>query len=411
MDNFFDVNFTMLKMAGIWIPETKTKLSIKLMYLVCNTLCISYSCLIFCPSELVYLANTFSNLEDLVKNVNMAITHLLANIKVCLWFYYRKEIIGIIETLGTYGRRYESSANFRAEEIVQKAKKFKDTFSILLLTFGIFTAISSCLACFLGILGMEIPEGKDIDFKLPYFSYIPCNYRASKFTFSAAIWYQFLPVFNFACIIIGFDTLYTAILAYVSAQLDIIQRAFSTIRPRCIARLGLELPTDILKDPPLLMEEMHKEMNKIVNHLQVLLDICRRLEEIFTNVILVQVMVSLIVLCTCIFLVSLLPVTSLNFVAEMIYLIAIECQLLIYCVFGNKVTVSSSNISNSIYNGDWYSTSTSFKRSMLITMTRMQRPIYFTIGKFTPLTLSTFLTISRASYSFFAVLKNSDLSN
>ncbi|GJQ74623.1 hypothetical protein Trydic_g21477 [Trypoxylus dichotomus] len=411
MDNFFDVNFTILKMSGIWIPETTTKLSIKLMYLLYNILWIGYSCLFFCPSELVYLVNTFSNMEDLVKNVNMGMTHFLANIKVCLWFYYRKEIISIIETLGAYGRRYESSGDFRAEEIVQKAKKFKDTFSVLFLTFAMFTSISSCLICFLSVLRMEIPDGKDIDFKLPYFSYIPFNYKASKLVFSVAIWYQFFPVFNYAYIIVGFDTLYTAILAYVSAQLDIIQGAFSTIRPRCIARLGLKLPTDILKDPPLLMEDMNKEMNKIVDHLQVLLNICRRLEEIYTNVILAQVMISLIVFCTCIFLVSLLPMMSLNFAAEMIYLIAIECQLLIYCVFGNKVTVSSSNIPNSIYNGDWYSTSTSFKRSMLITMARMQRPIYFTIGKFTPLTLSTFLTISRASYSLFAVLKNSDLSN
>nr|AVH87279.1 odorant receptor 38 [Holotrichia parallela] len=408
-DNFFNVNFTMLKMSGIWIPDPKSSLIVKILYWAYNFWWIGYSCLFFCPSELVYFATTLSNLEDLVKNVNMGMTHFLANIKVCLWFYYRKEIMGIIETLGAYGRRYESYGDFDNEKILRKAKKFKDIFSVLFLNFAMFTSISSCLICFYSTVKLDVPKGGRIELKLPYFSYIPWDYRSSKILFSIAIWYQFFPVFNYAYIIVGFDTLYTAILGYVSAQLDIIQGAFSTIRPRCMVRLGLELPESILTDPPELMNEMNKEMNKIVDHLQVLLDICIRLEEIYSYVILAQVMISLIVFCTCIFLVSLLPMFSLNFAAEMIYMIAIECQLLIYCVFGNKVTLSSSNIPNSIYNGDWYSSNISFKRSMLITMSRMQRPIYFTIGKFTPLTLSTFVTISRASYSFFAVLKNSDL--
>ncbi|KAK9739614.1 7tm Odorant receptor [Popillia japonica] len=323
----------------------------------------------------------------------------------------RREITSIIKTLEIYGERYEPYEQFDVTKIIRKAKTYKDGFTLCFLLLALFTGISSSFSCLISVLRLQISKSEPIPLKLPYYSYMPFDYRSSKPAFIAGILYQFVAVIYYAFIIIGFDTLYTAILGYVSAQLDIIQGAFETIRPRCMVRLGLKLSQDVLKDPPALMDEMHKEMNKVVNHLQVLLNICRRLEEIFTNVILAQVMISLIVFCTCIFLVSNLPMMSFNFAAEMIYMIAIECQLLIYCVFGNKVTVSSSNISSSIYNGDWYSTSTSFKRSMLITMSRMQKPIYFTIGKFTPLTLSTFLTISRASYSFFAVLKNSDFSN
>ncbi|KAK9739613.1 hypothetical protein QE152_g8859 [Popillia japonica] len=203
MDNFFDVNVTMLRMSGIWIPDTSSKPIIKLMYLLYNTLWICYSCLFFCPSELVYFANTFTYVPDLVKNVNMGMTHFLANIKVCLWFYHRKEIMAIIETLSVYGRRYETYGDFNTDKIVQNAKRFKDIFSVLFLNFAMFTSISSCFICFLNVIAADIPPGEEIDMKLPYFSYVPFNYKASKVAFSIAIWYQFFPVFNYAYIIVG----------------------------------------------------------------------------------------------------------------------------------------------------------------------------------------------------------------
>nr|QBB72995.1 odorant receptor [Protaetia brevitarsis] len=306
MNNFFDVNFTILKVAGIWVPSPNSSYRAKFLYFVYNSFWITYSCLIFCPSELAYFINTYTSLKDLIKNVNMGMTHFLANIKVCMWFYYRKDIIGIIETLDIYGKRYESYGDFDNEKIVQKEKKFKDKFSVIFLLFGMLTSISSCMACFYQTLKLKLQEDERVQLSLPYFSYIPFDYEYSKVKFLIAIWYQFFPLFNYAYLIIGFDTLYIAILSYISAQLDIIYGAFETIRPRCMIRLKLDLPKNILKDPPMLMKEMHKEINKITYHLQVILDICRRLEDIYSTIILAQVLISLIVLCTCIFLVSLM---------------------------------------------------------------------------------------------------------
>ncbi|KAK5643621.1 hypothetical protein RI129_007466 [Pyrocoelia pectoralis] len=98
--------------------------------------------------------------------------------------------------------------------------------------------------------------------------------------------------------------------------------------------------------------------------------------------------------------------TSKAFATELVYLVAIELQIGLYCFFGNKVTIMGEDISLALYEGDWLSANRSFKKSMLITMLRMKKPIYLTMGKFSPLTLSTFVTIGKGSYSFFAVLKN-----
>lgn len=97
---------------------------------------------------------------------------------------------------------------------------------------------------------------------------------------------------------------------------------------------------------------------------------------------------------------------------ELTYLLAIEMQLILYCYMGNKLTHSVSNffkiitqvlykfiyqaegIRTSLYKSGWVDADLKFKKDILITMMRMQRPIFLTIGKFSPLTLATFVFVS-----------------
>jgi hypothetical protein len=56
----------------------------------------------------------------------------------------------------------------------------------------------------------------------------------------------------------------------------------------------------------------------------------------------------------------------------------------------------SMKLSYSIYEADWLSAKLSTRKKMILTMTRMTKPIYVTIGKITPLTLNTFLTVCKS---------------
>lgn len=61
--------------------------------------------------------------------------------------------------------------------------------------------------------------------------------------------------------------------------------------------------------------------------------------------------------------------------------------------------MQAETIPDALFEGDWLSTSMPFKRNMLLTMTRMTRPVHFTVGKFSTLTLSTFVSVN---FSLFA---------
>ncbi|XP_017787302.1 PREDICTED: odorant receptor 42a-like [Nicrophorus vespilloides] len=81
-------------------------------------------------------------------------------------------------------------------------------------------------------------------------------------------------------------------------------------------------------------------------------------------------------------------------------------QFGMYCVFGNEVTFMALSVTDGIYSSNWYYSTKSTKTTMLINMQRLQKPIYFSVGKFSPLTLSTYLTIIKGSYSYYTFLSS-----
>nr|XP_022917888.1 putative odorant receptor 92a [Onthophagus taurus] len=195
-------------------------------------------------------------------------------------------------------------------------------------------------------------------------------------------------------IIIGLDSLFTCMLSCITAQFWILGGAFETIKPRCLKRLNLDDNNEI-HYPDILNREMMMEINKCIKHLQKLIEICERLEKIYNFQTLGQEHDKFF-----------FKSFNESFGNEFTYLFSTSFELLLYCWFGNDVIDASNAISGSIFSGDWLGATKSFKKSMIITMIRMNTPIYFTIAKFTPLAFNTFLSMARIAYSFYTVLKS-----
>lgn len=76
-------------------------------------------------------------------------------------------------------------------------------------------------------------------------------------------------------------------------------------------------------------------------------------------------------------------------------------QFILYCLFGNEVTLKGLDIPSALFECEWLESSRTFRTDMIITMIRMKRPLYLTVGKFAPLTLGTFVSVRTSSFSFF----------
>lgn len=76
------------------------------------------------------------------------------------------------------------------------------------------------------------------------------------------------------------------------------------------------------------------------------------------------------------------------------YLVLMLFQLLCYCWHGNEVQLVSGEIASNVFDIDWIVMNESVKNSLLLIMMRSQRPNFFTAGKFSLLSLQTFMTVS-----------------
>nr|QBB72948.1 odorant receptor [Protaetia brevitarsis] len=404
---FFDLNVKILKLSGLWVPDKED--SNYMILVIYNSICVCYSMIYFTIAELVALKESASDLNDLIANLNMTMSFILTLAKVFGWFYYRKNIVRIIKLLEAKENTF-SENNVDNENIISEKKRFKNIWTK---SFFIVASLVPISAGILSLTDTVISGNKYINYqndsttiylqKLPYHSWIPFNYASSKYSFSFAVITQCLALLNCGYITVGLDMMFVALVSLVTAHFTVCSMAFE--KSTNVRREISKQLKDSFVYQKVLMRECDKRIKKCVKHLQVLIGVCQELETIYSPLVLLQVLISLVVLCTCLYLVSSLPIGMRLLGNELAYLLAIEIQVATYSYVGNELTYSALEIPTAIYQSKWSSTSLDFKKIMLITMMRMQKPVHISVGKFSALTLNTFVMIAKTSYSIFAVLK------
>lgn len=84
------------------------------------------------------------------------------------------------------------------------------------------------------------------------------------------------------------------------------------------------------------------------------------------------------------------------------YYVGIYCisafQLLLLSYWGHRVLEESQAVADVCYQIDFVGSDTRFQKGLQLMIERSQRPIYFTAGKFSQVTLSNFVSVRRPFY-------------
>lgn len=120
-----------------------------------------------------------------------------------------------------------------------------------------------------GISGLIRPSNATFLERLPYFSWMPFRYDTPG-TYLLALGYQAGPMFSYAYSIVGMDTLFMNSMNCVVAHLVVVQGAFRSLRRRCVRRMGKGDGWDGngLWNTEEMMGLMMVEMKKCCRHLQ-----------------------------------------------------------------------------------------------------------------------------------------------
>ncbi|KAL0850684.1 hypothetical protein ABMA28_006629 [Loxostege sticticalis] len=131
----------------------------------------------------------------------------------------------------------------------------------------------------------------------------------------------------------------------------------------------------------------------------------KRMQDIFGTAILVQFGIGGWILCMAAYKMIGLNVLSIEFASMTLFITCILTELFLYCYYGNEVTTESDRMMESIYAMEWLHAPVRFKKSLVLMMERAKRPLRPAAGLIIPLSLNTFVTILRSSYTFYAVLR------
>ncbi|XP_068619782.1 odorant receptor Or2-like [Battus philenor] len=187
----------------------------------------------------------------------------------------------------------------------------------------------------------------------------------------------------------AFDTYACAITTFLKGQILIL-------REKC--RSVFEDDSENLTKHEFLMriKECHRHHNKILWQHKIF-------NSIISPVMFIYVLFCSITICCNIVQLSLGKVSVVEQCFVMEYAVALLIQLFMFCWHSNEVTLASNVLDRGVYESSWWKGDVRERKLLLLLAGKMSRPLIMGAGPFTELSVSTFIDILRATYSFYAL--------
>ncbi|KAJ3658557.1 hypothetical protein Zmor_010291 [Zophobas morio] len=152
----------------------------------------------------------------------------------------------------------------------------------------------------------------------------------------------------------------------------------------------------------------YQHLKHCIGHHNSILSFVTEYEECFSRCVFWQLAGSLFALCfSCIGL-TLAVGAVVDALMYWTCAVMVCFQILFYCHYGTLLYEENNSLINAVYMGPWYRYDVKIRKILLTIMERSKRPMILTAGAVIPVTLDTFVSVLKSSYSLIAVLNNYD---
>ncbi|KAH0548918.1 hypothetical protein KQX54_004314 [Cotesia glomerata] len=149
-----------------------------------------------------------------------------------------------------------------------------------------------------------------------------------------------------------------------------------------------------------------------IKHHQKLTWIVKELNSVFSSSMMTQLATSATMICLAGFQAVLGSNDKSSFMKFTVYLGATFTQLLYWCWFSNQLLYQAISLTTGIWMSGWeHQFPLNVKNLLTISMLRTLKPLQLKAGNFFTLSLETFVSILKSSYSFFALLSSTTQQN
>nr|ARO76436.1 odorant receptor 31 [Conogethes punctiferalis] len=254
-----------------------------------------------------------------------------------------------------------------------------------------------CFLSFVTVAGWATSAEKG---QLPMRAWYPYDTSKSP-AYELTYIHQAVAVSLGATVNVSLDYLVTSLMAQCSCRLRLLALRLRT------------LGEDFVVNDQMLFSAYHAQvlterLHRCIQRHQSALETAARLQKAYSATILVQVTVSMVIICVTAYQLAFETQDLVRFVSMLAYFLCMTLQLFLYCYQGNQLSEESIQVAEAAYEMPWYSCTSSFRRDLLMLMTRSRRVSRITAAGFTTLSLSAFMAIIKASYTFFTVLRSVD---
>ncbi|XP_064073988.1 odorant receptor Or1-like [Vanessa tameamea] len=275
--------------------------------------------------------------------------------------------------------------------LLTKAGKVKKLCNIFL--------VNALISCTLWTImpWFDSPEIRSFPFKI----WMPLD--PLKFSeFIMGYLYQVISIYISALLFFSVDSISLSMIMFGCAQIEIIINKIQKIQNAPIsAKLKKEEYSEIIEGNNKLFVECIRQHQAVIRFIELL-------ENTYHANIFFQLSGTVIIICVIGLCITIAETSSLQFYSMLVYMVTMLSQLLLYCWCGSELTTTSEKLRECLYQCPWYEKDAKFRRSLLIAMETMKRPIIFKAGHYIPLSRPTFVSILRTSYSYFAVLNQAN---
>ncbi|XP_074037331.1 odorant receptor 46a [Leptinotarsa decemlineata] len=351
-----------LTITGHW-PEKKPSIFKRVLF---------FLDILFSFSLLLELVNHFDDFEALSKHLSLTISPTSYLIKLIIFkckSYAFLDLIALmkVKEFKHYPKHLRSITDHAVRSLI-------------------FLGNGYLLICFITILMYcLIPAISKADLPVK-FSYYLGEFKPAMYAFQ--VMGLISASTNNSCL----DMLAMSLMGICAAQIEVLNRTIISLN-------------DCDESGMYRSDQVNRGLKNCVKHHVKIIRFHEILEKVFSMIILMQYATSAAVICNIGFQLVHVDPMSMQLIPILVYFIAMMIQLAIYCWFGNEIIVKSLDIRDSCYNFKWFESDLKARKTITIIMERSKKPMLLTAGKFSVLSLQSYTSVMRTSYSYFALLQ------
>ncbi|CAG9121860.1 unnamed protein product [Plutella xylostella] len=386
-------NIFLLKLTGMYLPGSRRGRALTALFHLVG--------LLFVSSEVVELTRTFSDLFLVMSNLKIMLLSAVCLLKAwrCIvWQASWRRVLQYVTAADLAERRDAPPPRAaRVAAYTRAARRVLYGYAALTCFTSIVFVSTPFLERFTTQYQARGPEEKVNVIDSIYIAYLPFDKTTFPGNLIATLWFILVTIYGNSVMTV-FDTMAMVLMVFFGAKLELIRERCAELLDAPGERPGAPGERPGARALAARFRDLHQAHVDLIEHATLF-------NTLTSPVLFLYVVTCSLMLCTAVYQLTLTSVSGTQKLVTAEFLIFAVAQLFLFCWLSNDVKIKSERTMEGPYHSGWLR-DPRCRRELLLLSGQLARPVEFTAGPFTALSLANFINILKGAYSYYTLLKD-----